>query len=873
MDYEALAKQYGGVVTQPPVDYEALAKQYGGVVAPPSGIPGPRQPPGLLARFGRGAASLADVTIGGVIPAVVQQVGYPLARIGRTPEEAQAATQAMVRAVDQPFGKAFGVANTPEYQAEAGRQIVDFIGQNVQKGAKWISERTGVPVSDVENIIGTTAIAVPKVVAPVAREVKAVTAPVIQDIKAGVTAPFQPQLQARRERLSLEDYARGPQIEAAKDAKRLKLALNPVDIKSSPSTRAMAMAAGEEGLRNIAATNIPRVQQVGRNEMGLPPIAQLNGPAAFDSARAKVAGPYEEVKKLPVQQADQFVVAGLEGLRPNQALIGKQSEAAAANTLIDDALAKTQGGLSGSQLLDNISSLRKDAQKIHKSPSATPAQIDLANTQLAIATQLESMLDSSISNPRLLGQWREARQKMARIYGYEAATDFNTGLIDINKLAGITAKDNALTGDIAALGRVAGNYPSAFTTTVEAPSFRERMITRGGPTGTAGGLTAAMLGADWQTGLAAGTGAAVLGYLGGKYAANRLASPSYQAGLNVRDMRIPVPQPPLGPTIPQNRMLAPYQPEVVGPGGAGEASRLRVVSYDENGVPIYMANEPQPGFTMPPQPGFGAVPTPFAQRGLPNEIPRQTYEAQKRAELAQGFREAAERKPAGQGTPLVFDAAGNLVPETTVGQANIVGAPTALSSAVQKLSGQVIEQPSTSYRTMTIAPKTGAQPYTRIIKKEGETTFERGVSRAFDLTAEERIAWNKAKADLAEVVPGMKALSDEAVAARMADRNWTDKAVANAREKAEALARRDALLTEQLANRNNLRLLARDIEAKQKELAKIKEDRARMMDLADMLDESMRAPRPNVSGKQQGPKTRAAKRNALAPDNQNNLAP
>jgi hypothetical protein len=823
MDYEALAKQYGGVVTQPPVDYEALAKQYGGVVAPPSGIPGPRQPPGLLARFGRGAASLADVTIGGVIPAVVQQVGYPLARIGRTPEEAQATTQAMVRAVDQPFGKAFGVANTPEYQAEAGRQIVDFIGQNVQKGAKWISERTGVPVSDVENIIGTTAIAVPKVVAPVAREVKAVTAPVIQDIKAGVTAPFQPQLQARRERLSLEDYARGPQIEAAKDAKRLKLALNPVDIKSSPGTRAMAMAAGEEGLRNIATTNIPRVQQVARNEMELPPTAQLNGKAAFDLARAKVAGPYEEVKRLPVQQADQFVVAGLEGLRPNQALIGKQTEAAAANALIDDALAKTQGGLSGAQLLDNISSLRKDAQKTHQSPDATPAQIDLANTQLAIATQLESMLDASISNPKLLGQWREARQKMARIYGYEAATNINTGLVDINKLAQITAKDNALTGDIAALGRVAGNYPSAFTTTVEAPSFRERMITRGGPTGTAGGLTAAMLGADWQTGLAAGTGAAVLGYLGGKYAANKLASPSYQAGLNVRDMRIPVAEPPLGPTIPQNRMLAPYQPEVVGPGGAGEASRLRVVSYDENGVPIYMANEPQPGFTMPPQPGFGAVPTPFAQRGLPNEIPRQTYEAQKRAELAQGFREAAERKPTSGEVILDFD------PVTGRFRTGSQGLPGATPAVLESTGKAAI---------------TGAE--------------KMRTGQAFAMTAEEKIQWGKSLLEGMPVAQGeivFGKLSPQQIAAKMADREWAASKVAKAREQAQAF--------EQIAAR------AKDAQARARAMA----DRERMMDLADMLEENMRAPRPDVSGKQQGPKTRAAKRNALAPDNQNNLAP
>jgi len=41
---------------------------------------------------GRAAASLADVTVGGVLPAAAQMVGYPIARLGRSPEEAQAAT-------------------------------------------------------------------------------------------------------------------------------------------------------------------------------------------------------------------------------------------------------------------------------------------------------------------------------------------------------------------------------------------------------------------------------------------------------------------------------------------------------------------------------------------------------------------------------------------------------------------------------------------------------------------------------------------------------------------------------------------------------------------------------------------------------------
>lgn len=46
MDYDALAKQYGGADAAPVVDYDALAKQYGGadVAMPqPTGVPGPRR--------------------------------------------------------------------------------------------------------------------------------------------------------------------------------------------------------------------------------------------------------------------------------------------------------------------------------------------------------------------------------------------------------------------------------------------------------------------------------------------------------------------------------------------------------------------------------------------------------------------------------------------------------------------------------------------------------------------------------------------------------------------------------------------------------------------------------------------------------------
>jgi len=249
-----------------------------------------------------------------------------------------------------------------------------------------------------------------------------------------------------------------------------------------------------------------------------------------------------------------------------------------------------------------------------------------------------------------------------------------------------------------------------------------------------------------------------------------------------------------------------------------------VVSYDENGVPIYMANEPQPGFTMQPEPGFGAVPTPFAQRGLPNEIPRQTYEAQKRAELAQGFREVAERKPTSGEVILDFDS---VTGRFRTGSQGLPGA----TPAVLETTGK--------------AAITGAE--------------KMRAGQAFAMTAEEKIQWGKSLLEGMPVAQGeivFGKLSPQQIAAKMADREWAASKVAKAREQAQAF--------EQIAAR------AKDAQARAKALA----DRERMMDLADMLQEGISGPRPDVSGKMQGPKTREAIRNRLrGGDKTNKLAP
>ena len=790
---------------------------------------------------GRATASLADVTVGGVLPAAAQMVGYPLARLGRSPEDAQAATQRIVSAVDKPFGKMAGVTETPEYQGEAGRQIMDFIGENFQKGAKWIADKTGLPASDVESYMASLSVAAPAMARPVARTVQEVTAPLVERAVIGAKMPFEPMAQARRERLSAEDYARGPQIDAAAEAQRLGIALSPENIQPTLGPKTLSAVAGQRGTDAIANANKNQIRKVAINELGLPETTQFDSKAPFNDARMRVAEPYSQVRKLPTMVADDSITASLNRLRPDEAVIGSERYSKATNAIIDDAVKKTSTGLTGAEVLKNVQTLRQRAQKTYNNKSADLASLDVADTNLAIANVLESMIETNIFNPKLLSQFRDARQKMAKTYAYEAATDFNTGMIDVNKLSRVTSKDNVMTGDIAALGKIAGNFPEAFTTKATESMLSAPRITRSGVGGATGGGIGYQIGG--VTGSIVGTAlGALAGEGAGMLAARRIASPEYQAGLNLRDARIPVSQvATAAQPIPQSQAIVPYQApvEVLGQ-GQGPYQPNFVIQPNQYGPRVTT-----PGFApTPPQ-----LPSPSAQgtlSGLRTEDTRRAGMSRtlgQQAEAQQAALEATSRQPARGALEFTFDAGGNLVPVTTSGAGGVL--PTALESAIQKMSGQVIEQPSTSYRTQTISPKSGAKPYTRIVKKEGETTFERGVNQAFAMTAEEKIAWNKLKVDLGEVVPGMKTLSNETILNRLQDVEWAKDAVKKAREKAVAY--------QEIANRAKTRDAQREAIA----------NRDRLYDTAEQMENTLRLPRPDVSGKQQGPKTRAAFREGL----------
>ena len=139
----------------------------------PGEVEKPRGVVGKVGQFlrgqGRAAASLADVGIN-AITGTLDVAAYPLARAyygtQMSPEAAEAKAKAETTSPKDVVGRAFGVTQTPEYKGEASRQIMDYVGANLEKGVDAIqqglqSQGINIPKGDVENMVNQATFLIP----------------------------------------------------------------------------------------------------------------------------------------------------------------------------------------------------------------------------------------------------------------------------------------------------------------------------------------------------------------------------------------------------------------------------------------------------------------------------------------------------------------------------------------------------------------------------------------------------------------------------------------------------------------------------------------------------------------------------------------
>ena len=777
--------------------------------------PAATQPVGKDFTFGQkvmGALEVAPALVTGALTAPLVEA----AKIGGTLTSGKFGTQAGIRAGE-----------------EAGRRMQErFYQPRTEAGQQY--------VGDIGNALASTGL-------------QGVPMNVLGDLQRGmmpatraVTDFGGAKVAQRTERLAQEasakDWARAPKIDASKSAQELGLAINPAESNPSMGTNLAVGAAGKSNVSiKNAKANLLRANEIAREDLGLPENTPLDS-KAWNTALAKHDAPYQAVEKIPLMEPSSEVMDQLSKLKVDALSTSSPEKAAKINGVIDRVSSQVANGLSGKNVVGQSRDFRKEANRTLNNPNSTGIEVDIAEAQLGIAEALENLIENNISNPRALDEFRAARTGKAKVYDWERATGVTTKQVDPAQLVKLAEKNKPLSGKLAQVAEVAGNFPKDFDTSRNYMKEAFQYLRRGGVGGTIGFAMGGPVGAAIGAGVTS---------LGGEAAARMLARPGVQNRLAMpADRRIPLPvepQTPMAP-IPQNRAVVPF-----------DYSQQTFTPPNFTMVPEQYGPRVVPGTPEAPRPNtLGYNPNvPSTAEVQMNRLRKEDvldYGFRQRVEAEQAAAEAATRQPTRGGTAFELDpVTGKLVPvDTTIQRATpdiqiIEDTGKTLASAVAKMSGQVIEQPSTSYKTMTVSPKSGAQPYTRIIKREGETTFERGVPQSFNMTAEEKIAWDRTKVDLADVVPGMKSLNDKAIAAKMQDRAWVQDAIAKAQEKARAF--------QDIAARANTERLRQDALMK----------REQMMDLLENLESQFSKARPVKSGGQ-GPKTRAFQRNMLTPE-------
>jgi hypothetical protein len=781
----------------------AIRQKFGIPVMTPTG--GPRM-----------TGSLADQIPGSDVkaPAAIQPIPAKDFTFGQKVMGALETVPALVTsAVTAPLvegSKIYGALTSGKFGTQAGIRAGEETGRKVQE--QFYQPRTAAGqqyVGDIGNALASTGL-------------QGVPMNVLADFQRGmvpatraVTDLGGAKIAQRAENIALQqsnkDYQRSSQIDAAQAAKRLGgVALNPADSNPNVKTKLLVNAAGDSVVNAKAAkANAPRWNALAREDLGLPENTPLTG-EAFDKARSAHAAPYDAIRNIGVMKSSDDVMSELGGLKLDPLSTSSPEKAAKVNAVVDRVIGQVENGLSGENVVGQIRGFRKDANQVLKNPNASPIDIDVAETNLSIANALENLVESNISNPKALDDFRKARTAIAKTYDWERATGVTTKQVDPLQIAKLAEKGKPLTGKLADIANVAGNFPDIATLTSPADPLLYQRLRRGG----AGGTVGFVLGGG-PVGAAIGAG---LTSLGGEGTANLLARPGVQNRLAIpQDRRIPLPVEPKTPMapIPQNRAIVPYdysQQAFTPPNFVmqGEQYGPRVAT---------------PGFA----PGPAQLPAPSAE-GTMNML--RTEDA-RRAAMSRTLGQQAEQQAAAAETAARQPARGGMVLD------------------IDPVTGKLVPG-AEGTRGMT--------PDIQIIESTGKSLsgaadlLASGKSPAL-MSAEQKIAWDKTKVDLADVVPGMKTLNDKAIAAKMQDRAWVQDAITKAQDKARAFQ-------DIAAKASNERL-------RQDALMK----REQMLDLLENLEGQFAKARPVKTGGQ-GPKTRAFQRNMLSPEQeiQNALA-
>lgn len=475
------------------------------------GIPGtikPAEPEAPRSLFQRAMGNIETIPAlaGGMVGGVVA----PIAQLGHELTQGQAFT---------PQGKAAAAQFGQQVQGQFYQPRTQEAQRNVQAIGEAVIPLAGLHLGGPVNALAPAT----RAIGDVARSEGSLVSSAASNALAARAAKTQAANVAG-------SYAAAPVIDAAQAANRQGLAVNPAITNPTLRNRAKGMVVGSAFDEAAAKANAAQTTELVRKDLGVAADQPLNA-GAVESALDKASKPYDVVRQIPNLAPDSGVINSIESLRVPK-LIGDEGAAAKVNSLIDSSINEINQGRSGSLVIDDIRQLRKQAQNVYKARDKgnNPAAADVAaaDARMGIANALESLIDANVNDPKVIGDLKAARVKMAQIYDHERAINFANGTVDPQVYAKLLdERKGNMTGVGADIGKVAATFPEVMSTQTPSAQLMPK-VTRSGITGALGALTGGAV-AGYPGAIAGASMGGAAGYTGTQLAARGMIKPSYQA--------------------------------------------------------------------------------------------------------------------------------------------------------------------------------------------------------------------------------------------------------------------------------------------------------------------------------------------------------
>ena len=627
--------------------------------------------------------------------------------------------------------------------------------------------------------------------------------PVVGEVASDIAKNASTNAQNALVAASDKDWQRAAIIDASKVARKNNIVVNPA--VTNPSFGAtVSNAIVNSDYFNAAASinNAPKFNAMAREGAGIPKNVPLTA-EAFKRAKDANGAAYREAANLGIIKPDAELISQIRNIEVPDLMGTSEVNAGRVKKLTDSVTSSLENGVDAAELIKTTTALRKEAKSVYdnaKKGQVDPTDRAMADAKMVIADTLDKHLELN-SLPALAKRLEESRTKFAQIYSLERATNLATNQIDPMVFAREMEGKHNLTGAAAEMGQIAANLPEVSNVLAKKVGTKIQVPVRSGPAGTFGFAAGSLIGAPVATSAVS----AGLASIGGKVRLKKMLSDEYQQKNAVpKDRRI---QPVSEAPIASGNQIVPYVSPTEIVGDMPYRPNFTAGKVDPN--PTFVGpdyQQPQIGMSQGPVGGqMGAL------RAEDARVRDLSMRQGRAAEAAQATAEAAiPRQPTRGG--MLFDL------DPITGK---------LRAADQGVKGATPE---------IFMGNTGAN-----LKSASEKV---AAGKTFDMTAAERVAWNKTQVDLKTVAPEFAKLTDKQIDLKMADRQWVQSVIDKANQKAEMFA--------QLEQRSQDRAA--------QSLARIQ--REKMLDVAEQLQETLGS-RPSSRGYGQGPKTRAFQRGML----------